>query len=43
MYVEPEVKVLMTLANVAATSSEPVESSSEDDPFGGQTFIGDCL
>ena len=38
IYNAPEVKVLMTLANVAATST-----GEEDDPFGGQTFIGDCL
>ena len=47
MYVAPESKVLMVLANVAATSqgSEPVVTAAptEDDPFGGQTFIGDCL
>lgn len=38
IYNAPEVKVLMALANVAATSA-----SEDDDPFGGMTFIGDCL
>lgn len=39
IYNAPEVKVLAALANVAATSA----GDEEDDPFGGQTFIGDCL
>ena len=42
MYVAPEVKVLMALANVAATSNE-TEPATPETTIPSVSLLGDCL